>query len=467
LADLIIKNGKIVDHRGIYNAAIVIKDGKIENIVSESNLPSANKIIDAHGNLVMPGIIDPHQHLGGISPLDDDILTETRSAAAGGVTTVISLLRRRYKETGEVPIGPYLPKKDRLREIVNTKASVDTTFNAGIEDDEQIGEISRYVREMGLTSFKFTKGYRPHFADDRLLYIGMNAIRDLGPPSMMMVHCENLDIVEYLREKLIEEGRSDLAAYTEAAPGFVEAEVMNRMMYFSMITRCPLYIPHVTIEEGVEMAARYRSMGVPVITESCPHYLTFTKDSQFGPLGMINPPLRDKSDQAALWLGIKNGIIDCMGSDHVPNKKAQKTVMFEGTARSWQGVATILPVMLSEGVNKSRISLERLVEVCSFNPAKAFGLYPAKGVMQIGSDADFVIVDLHKKVKVTPEILHSASDYTLYDGWTMEGWPVMTILRGNIVMENGEIVASPGTGQYVHRMLDSDKAEISKRESNG
>ena len=141
--------------------------------------------------------------------------------------------------------------------------------------------------------------------------------------------------------------------------------------------------------------------------------------------------------------------------------------MFEGSTRSWQGVATILPVMLSEGVNKSRISLERLVEVCSFNPAKAFGLYPAKGVMQIGSDADFVIVDLHKKVKVTPEILHSASDYTLYDGWTMEGWPIMTIVRGNIVMENGEIVASPGTGQYVHRMLDSDKAEVSKRESNG
>ena len=461
MSDVIIRNARIVDHRGVYRAGIVIKDGKVERIGSEESLPSGDRTIDARDNFVLPGIVDPHLHLGSGMEIEKEILTETRAAATGGVTTIITLLRERYRESGETLLGPYLAKRERLEQIVRANASVDVTFNVGIENRQHVQEIPRYAEEMGLTSFKFTKGYRPHFADDGMIYLGMNIIRDLGAPCVAMVHCENLDIVEILRAKMIEDGRTDLPAYTEAAPGFCEAEVMSRMLYLAKVTGCPLYIPHTTIAEGLELAAEYKAKGLAVTVETCPHYLTFTKDSPLGPLAMVNPPLREKRDQAALWWGLRNGVVDCVGSDHVTNLRRQKPAMFRYESPGFPGVATTLPVLLSEGVNKSRLSLERLVEVCCLNPAKAFGLYPRKGVLQIGSDADLVIVDLHRKVKITPEILHSASDYTLYDGWELEGWPLMTLVRGNVVTEDGEIVGKPGLGRFISRELERKEPHLS------
>lgn len=267
-----------------------------------------------------------------------------------------------------------------------------------------------------------------------------------------MVHAENIEVFFALQDELKASGRKDVA-WTETRPPYCEEEAMNRAIILADAARCPLYIVHITIKEGVSIIREARAQEKQVIGETCPQYLTLTKD--FDPvIGKINPPLREGADSDTLWEGLAEGVLSSIGSDHAPTSLRHKEDLWSATV-GMPGIETSLPVLLSQGVNQGKISLERLVEATSFQPARIFGLYPKKGTLQVGSDADIAIVDLAEtRVVQATKNLHQGSDFSPYDGETLQGWPVLTILRGKIVMEGGEVTAEPATGRFLPRSLD-------------
>jgi dihydropyrimidinase len=266
-----------------------------------------------------------------------------------------------------------------------------------------------------------------------------------------MCHCENIEIIYKFKDLLRKQGRSDISAWSEARPAWCEAESIRSVLFIASSIDSPIYIPHVSSEAGLNAVKDFKGEYRNIYAETCPHYITLTNDYRRGPLGKVNPPLLKKEDIDALWMGIATGLIDTVGSDHCFRTKDQKKELW--TAKpGFSGTALVLPIMLSEGVNRGRIGLEHLVRVCCLNPAKIFGMYPQKGSLVVGSDADVTIVDLNKKVRITDRTEnYELSDFSLWEGWELKGWPVATVVRGNLVMRDGEIVGKPGVGKYVPR----------------
>ncbi len=451
---LIVNASLIIPNLGMMKKNIGIKDGKIVSITQDR--VSADKIIDAKDKYVIPGVIDPHVHYGVFEPIDRACIHESRSAATGGVTCMIRMLRL---------YGSYREELSKHLEA-SKKHIIDYAYHASILLKEQIEEIE-YCKREGIRSFKLymnLKGsigkiymdMRPY--DDQLIegYVNTDEelIRDAidgiaKNGSIAIVHAEDPDLCMQEMDRLRGMGRDDLRAWSEARPAISEKRAIR---FITALTRssCPLYIPHVGSREGLEEALDAKRHA-KVYIETCPHYLTHTVD--FDDIrGKVVPPLRSKDDQAALWNAISNGQIDCIGSDHVANrlrdKLADNTIW--NALAGFPGIATILPVMLSEGFNKGRITLEELVKITSYNAARIFGLNN-KGSLEIGYDADLAIIDLKREKKVTPEILNSYSDYTIYDGMILKGWPILTMVRGTIVMEDGIVIGKEGHGKYVRR----------------
>jgi dihydroorotase-like cyclic amidohydrolase len=223
---------------------------------------------------------------------------------------------------------------------------------------------------------------------------------------------------------------------------------MRRCIYLASVTGCPLYIVHTTIKEGVELIARAKRRGLNVIAETCVQYLTLNTKNADKVLCKANPPIREEEDNAALWDGIRAGTISVVATEHAPVPKELKTNLWDAIP-GVPGAETFLPLMLSEGVNKKRISLEKMVEVCCTNPAKAFGLFPTKGVLSVGSDADLVIVDLNRELKVDEGSLYTGSKSSPFAGWRLKGWPTMVMLRGKVVSEDRKVIADPGFGKGI------------------
>jgi dihydropyrimidinase len=317
--------------------------------------------------------------------------------------------------------------------------------------------------ELGITSYKFYMAYTRDEAavfgiramEDEQVLEGLRITKEIGAPALVMVHAENMSIIHDLKAKYIAEGRNDLKAWTDARPDIAEEEATRRAIWYAEETGGRLYIVHMTIGRGVQWVREAQARGVQVIAETCPHYLVLTKfdHDKVGHLGKVNPPLRDEWNQQQLWEGVRNGAVTCVGSDHstiTPKAdKVQKDIW--SAVPGFPGAGMLLPIMLSEGYHKGRISLEKIAAVLSYNNAVVWGLYPRKGVIRVGSDADFAIVDLDQKRVVTPEYMQSFADWGLYDGWELTGWPTMTIVRGQVVVENGRIVGSEGYGQYLPR----------------
>ena len=291
--------------------------------------------------------------------------------------------------------------------------------------------------------------------DDGVLWLGFKEIATLGYPARAIVHCENREIIDRIEPALKATGRQDTAVWAEAHPGFCETLDAEKATSLARITGAPLYIVHIANADTVDLVARAKAEGVDVIGETCPHYLTLTQDAPLGPLGKVNPPLRDETSQVRLWQGINEGTISCLGSDHCSTTRELKKDMWQ-PMQGMPGMDALLPVMLSEGVNKGRITLEKLVEVCCENNARVFGLYPKKGTLQVGSDADIVIVDLDKKTTFSALNAHyTFADYTPYEGREVRGWPILTMLRGKIIVQGGELKSQPGVGRYLPRALGS------------
>lgn len=448
-ADLVIANARLVTPSGIVQGGAAIRGGVFTAIGDDDALPSADVRIDARGRLVFPGLVDPHVHLGGTTPYEQNLLTECRSAAAGGVTTLLQY--RRSPTTFFDSFPPELETNQR-------NMALDTAFHFIISSAEQAEGIPEYARRWGVRSYKlYMGGYAPGnpiglvAVDDGVFFRSMELIRELGPYSYCMVHAEHQALYLLLSERAHASGRLDLAAYAMAHPPFIEEEAVARVVRLGELTGCPVYLVHTTTGVGVATAAAAKRRGQRVVVETCPHYLALASDdprlaSQGPAIGKVTPPLRDAAAVSALWSAIASGDIDVIGTDHVPILKTGATVWDERPG--FAGLATLLPVLVTFGLLRGRLSPERLADLVALGPARTFGLYPRKGAIAVGADADAVIVDVEREATVGPEVTHSR--YTSgFEGLALRGWPVLTMRRGEILFDAGEVRLRPGTGEIL------------------
>jgi dihydropyrimidinase len=280
------------------------------------------------------------------------------------------------------------------------------------------------------------------------------AIRSCG--GMAMVHAENGPLIDYLQEKFISEGLTDPRRYPETCPHTAEVLAIMEATELAHISRCPLYIVHLSTAEGLRYIRAAREDGKDVSTETCPQYLLLTENDmeRYGPYAKVGPPLRTHDDTEALWRGLSNRSISLLSSDHAAHSRESKEPgwkdIFEAPV-GMIGVETLAPLMFSEGVMKRHLPLTWFSCVMSEAPAKVFGLYPQKGVISVGADADLTIIDPEKEVTIRAEDLHSMAGYSLYDGWKVKGYPVMTLLRGKVLLNEGQLEQGPGYGKYLAR----------------
>ncbi len=448
--DLVIKNGKIVTAEGIYEAGIAVDDGKIAAIAKEPNLPKADKVIDARGLPIMPGAIDPHVHLGLYNPFGEDVPDTTMVQAIGGLTTTMhSILDKRSLKVS-VP---------ELTQIAEKGAYIDMTFYAAIMSMQHIQELPAAF-ELGVTSFKhFTN--RPEYEmlnilhpDGGEFYLSFEKIKELG--GVAMVHCEDFEIARKLTERVKASGAKDLAAWNDSRPDYCEQLKLWEMAFMAKITGCPLYVVHNTVATAKEVVDWAKANGVEIFIETTPIYLNFVKtDKKIGILGKVNPPIRTRGHVEGLWQGIKDGWVDCIGSDHCALTKSRKV----GQGDIWTAMLSypsselMFPFMISEGFNKRGIPLERIAQLTSTKTAEIHSI-PNKGKLQVGYDADLVILDPKKRVRIDEKTLHYSQirDFSLFEGETFTGFPVTTVVRGQVVAENGEIVGKRGYGKVVKRV---------------
>ncbi len=445
----VVKNGKVVHPSGVVEGGWLGIEG--EKIVAQGSgecpLEGA-RTIDARGNYVLPGFIDPHVHMDWPIHSFEDGCRFTSNAVASGVTCVLHFMLEPESLTGGI---------EKHKAVFEANSFIDGSFHAAIFSMDQVKEIPK-AAEAGVTSFKFLVPYRGAEAvpplvgiDDGVLFMGMREIGRLSPKAIAMFHCENIELFFKLKEEILETGQGDKIHWHDTRPNYNEAESMYRIINFAKETHPTCYVVHMTIREGVDITKKAWDLGVNMHSETCPQYLTRTRFNVDRILGKVNPPLRAEEDNDALWDGIRQGVINYVGTDHAPCTKALKEEFWSAVV-GMAGIETFLPVMVSEGVNGGRISWSRLVEICSANTAKLFGL-EGKGLLSTGFDADIVIVDADKEVTVTNDILHHIADFTPFEGMTLKGWPTLTMVRGEVVFEDGKITGKPGTGKFLSRSL--------------
>jgi dihydropyrimidinase len=450
VTDLVLRNARLVYADGsILAGGLRAREGTIVEVFAgePAAVNSGAEVLDANGKYVLPGAIDPHVQLYP-APEFAHYATETRSAAIGGVTTILKM----HRDLDGYPVEAF------HAEIAGAegRAHIDFGFHLMLMSDEQIALIPDYAREFELTSFKALMAYKGEEGfklgiqgiDDAQLLAAFSATASVG--GVMLVHCENQELANQALERVRATDRDGLAAFADTRPPVVEAEAIKRATYLAGAAGCPLYVVHVTSRDGVESLIEARNAGANVFIETEAHYLTETCDSAAGNLLKVLPPVRASEHREALWRALESGELDAVGSDHVASMREQKQGTVWEARLGFPGIATILPALLSEGVNAGELTLSRVAEVTSTRPAQIFGL-DRKGQLLPGRDADFVIVDLDLEQRVTAELLGSASDFSPYEGRTLRGWPITTVSRGVTVMRDGKLVGPEGHGRYLRR----------------
>jgi dihydropyrimidinase/allantoinase len=451
--DLVIKSDKVFVDGRLIDCYIGVKDGIITTISKEKL--TAEKVIDAEGKIVLPGTIDPHVHIR--APGHDERETfesGTKEAALGGVTTVI-----------EMPISTPPPHSlelvQRRMDIAAKEVIVDIAFfgAAGADCMEDIIPCSR----SGIVAFKTFLQKPPPGREEEFigltapnagdLYELMKRVAQSGV--MVAFHAENDDMINKNIARLRSEGKTSPLYHGRSRPPVVEIEAAAKILLFAEKLGTKVEIVHISTPEVVELVNRARSKGVSVVAETCPHYLFLNENimEKLGAFAKCNPPLRAEEERLKMWNFVKDGSIDIIGSDHAPYTKEEKEKGGEDIFASpagFPGLSTRLPLLFT-AVKEETIGLERMVELICENPAKIFGLYPQKGTIAVGSDADFVIFDPDKKDTIRKEEMFTKcrDSALVYDGWEVYGKPEKTIVRGKIVFENGEITVSPGYGKVI------------------
>lgn len=454
MLDLLLRGADIVDPvNGVYAGDIGIEGGHIAAILAPGGAAEAARTIDVAGKHIFPGLIEPHTHMGFVNDFGDDVRTESASAALGGITTVFSF-HRHYKSAQPKPYDDF----PEMVETIEREAHVDFGLHLGILTETQMQELERYL-DWGVSSFKFYMAYRGadgkvvgmiNEIDDGVMF---DAFQVLGrhPHAVACVHCENTDIIGRKVRQVKQSGGTGLKAWNAARPSFAEAEHVRRAGYFAELAGCNLYYVHIGAKPSLEEALIHKQRYPRLTVETCPHYLTITEDSALGALAKVNPPVRAAADRDRIWQGILTGEIATVGTDHCAMSRARKGNDIWTAAAGFPGMATALPVMLTEGYRKRGMSLQKIARATSYNVAAAFNLLPRKGTIALGADADLAVVDLDLERVVNPAELGSSSDFSLQEGERLRGWPVMTLVRGTVVAENGRIRIVPGHGRFLRR----------------
>jgi dihydropyrimidinase len=457
MSHLLLANCLAVHPHRVTPCSILTEEGKIVALLPPNDRPMADTTIDVRGRPVIPGGIDTHVHLGGRQVFARNCATESRAAVAGGITTLMQFLMQR---DSYVPVIP-----DYERDVIENSL-VDIWFHAAIMSEEQLEEIDKYIRDFRITSFKFFMAYKGREArpmlsgvDDGLLLESLRLLSQY-PECVAMVHCENMELIERNLRMVEQTGRQDAAAWTEARPAIGEEEAQLRAWFFARTAQARLLVVHMSVGYTADQLRVERRRYPHLYGETCPHYLVLDNSLPIGPRAKVNPPLRDRANAELLWQGLANGALDVVGSDHCVFSRELKGNDLWTAPPGLPGMPLILPVLLSEGVNKGRLTLEQVVQANSYNAARIFGLYPRKGAIDVGADADLVVLDMDREKTVGAEMLGSAVDWTPYEGLRLKGWPLMTIVRGHLVAEDGKVVNDSGHGERItHTPFNQPVAE--------
>ncbi len=439
---LLIKNGTVVLKDKTLRADVLSEDGKITRIAKKISART-DEVLDARGKVVLPGVVDVHAHIDDPEfTRREDFTSGTQAAAAGGVTTVVNMVLK-------TPVDNPEAVKQKI-ERGTRQAVVDFSLHAGMMNSTNIGNVEA-LTQLGVCSFKAFM-CAPYYVDRATLLTLMKSTAAFK--AITNVHAEDEELSQQLTAELKRARRVDPIAHNESKPNTVEEKAVREAIELARTARSKLHISHMSTKEGVDLVASAKREKASVSAETCPHYLTLTRADvlKLGPYLKMSPPLKTEADVLALWRGLANGTVDMISSEHAPGEADEKEVGWENIWDAWGGVPsieTMLPIVLSEGVNKNRITLRRAVQVLSENPAKRFGLYPRKGHIRVGADGDFAIVDLSAEKKVKASDLHYKVGWTPYEGWVLKGWPTTTVVRGQVVMKGGQVLAKDGLGQFV------------------
>lgn len=455
MRSILVKGGTCVNPDGRFDADVLIEDGKIAK-VGQNLIAKADETIDAVGKLVLPGGVDVHVHLPwptGETISMDTISTGTLAAACGGVTTVIDFV---IPNDGE----PLIDALERKLSEAQDNAWVDYSFHVNVRGavTEKLKEIPEIVRR-GFPSFKIFMAYEGFRLETRDLLEVMETVTAAG--GMISSHAEDGLLADHLTSKLTAQGNTALRFYPQARPNECESAAIANVLAYAARLGSRIHIHHVSTADGVDQIARARRAGVLVSAETCPHYLLFTDMDYAGEIhqsaGLVcAPPIKGRHDQDRLWEALSDGTLDAVATDHCPYSQAQKFAHLDDFTKvpgGLPGVETRLPLLFTRGVGSGRLSLEKLVELWSAGPARAFGLYPRKGLIAVGSDGDLTLIDPARSKTLKASELHMHSDCLPYEGWEVQGWPPTTILGGKVIVTNGTPSGGQPGGNLIPRYL--------------
>lgn len=470
----LIKNGMLCTESGVYEADLLIEDGVIREIgtgLFDRLAPQKNKdgssedaklqVIDAQGKYVLPGAVDIHTHMDldvGIARVIDDFYTGTIAAACGGTTSIVDHMAFGPKDCS------LWHQVEEYHKLADGNAVIDYGFHGVFQhvNLQVLKEMGEIAKKEGITSFKVYMTYNYGLTDGELMKILTRAKKE---GILIASHCESDGIVNYWRDQFVKEGHTQAKYHPLSRPAEAEAEAVNRFLYLAKAAgEAPVYVVHLSSKEGLEEVRFAKRRGQKHFgVETCPQYLFLTDekyaDDREGLKAIMAPPLRKKEDNEALWQALEDGELDAVATDHCPftfaKQKQQGAEDFTKCPSGAPGVEERLGLMVSEALQGAHLTIAQVVHYLCTNPAKIAGLYPKKGTIQVGSDADLVMIDPKKEWTITTKRLHGNADYTCYEGRKVTGAIEKVFLRGNEIVSDGNFVGKRGDGQYLKRKKSS------------
>ena len=460
--DTVIIDSHIILPQGIVDKNILIDEGKIVGFTND--VPACDNKINGSGLVSIPGPIDTHTHYGVYSPINEAAKTESHAAAIGGITTMMRMLR-----LGD----PFSISLQSQLDVSSQNHYIDYAIHASIFTPQQINEMNLCV-EKGITSFKIYMNLGgevghvymdmpPNSSNlvaakvdvtDELVKQTVKTAAELGCP--VLVHAEDYESCGCGIKTAKEKNQDGLSAWSSSRSPEFEAKAIKTVSKFGRDYDCVIYFVHIGSERALKQIEEEKKLGTKIFVETCPHYLTLSYEKQSGYLAKVMPPIRTENDQKAVWTALSQNLIDTIGTDHVANQIKLKLGGDDvwSALAGFPGIGTSLPILLNDGINQNKITLEQLVRFTSKNAAQIFGMYPQKGSLEKNFDADITMLDLKKEKKVTSDLFGGFSDYIVYEGRSLKGWPVKTIVRGELVAENFEVVGKLGHGKLVERKIN-------------